>query len=199
MFKVNCGNSKLGKNVMVINLPAGITCKGDAPCNKKGVCYAQKGTFNYPNVKNCYAENLRVFLESPENAENDILQQMPYMGFCRIHASGDFVNKEYLEMIIRICNKLPNVKFMAYTKKYELINQFIIDGGEIPSNLTIIFSLWDGYNCINPFSFPVSAVILKAGNIDPLPLNGFMCDGLCSKCYKCWTLQKGDCVLFDEH
>lgn len=198
MFKVNNGNSKLGKSIRVINLPAGITCKCDAPCNKKGVCYAQKGSFNYPSVKNCYAENLRVFVENPISAENDILQQLPYMGFVRVHASGDFVNVEYMKMIFRIAEKLPNVKFMAYTKKYEMINTWIKNGNSIPTNVTIIFSLWDGYKCENPYNFPTSQVILKKGNSDEIK-QGFECSGECEKCYKCWLLEKGENVLFNEH
>lgn len=198
MFKVNNGNSKLGKSIKVINLPAGITCKCDAPCNKKGVCYAQKGSFNYPAVKNCYANNLATFLENPEQAENDILQQMAYMGFVRIHASGDIVNNRYFVMLISIANKLPNVKFMMYTKKYELVNNYIMDGGIIPENMTIIYSLWDGYKCPNPYNFPTSQVVLKKGNTDMIK-EGFECTGECEKCYKCWLLEKGENVLFNEH
>lgn len=198
MFKVNNGNDKLGKSIKVINVPAGKTCQCDAPCNKRGVCYAQKGSFNYPNVKNCYAENLKSFLENPNLAEMEILSQMPYAGFCRIHASGDVVNVRYLDMLINICNKLPNVKFMMYTKKYEMINQYLEECGEFPENMKIIFSLWDTYKCDNRHNLPTSQVILKAGNVDPIK-EGFLCDGLCEKCYKCWNLQEGENVLFNEH
>lgn len=196
MFKVNKGNSKLGSNIMVINLPAVVTCRPDAPCKK--VCYANKGTFLFPNVKNCYANNLESFLSSPETAEMDILQQLPFMGFVRLHASGDFINYNYLDMIIRICKQLPNVKFMAYTKKYELFNDWLNEGRTIPNNLTIIFSLWDGFQCDNPYKFPTSQVILKKGNTDVI-LDGIECSGNCSKCYACWDLIEGENVLFNQH
>ena len=199
MFKVNNGNTKLGKSIKVINVPAGITCKCDAPCNKKGVCYAQKGSFNYPSVKNCYAENLRTFIENPEQAEMDILSQMPFIGFCRVHASGDIVNPRYLDMLVSIAIKLPNVKFMMYTKKYELINKYVEEIGEFPENMTIIFSAWDGYKMDNRHNFPTSHVILKKGNEDAIPENGFLCNGECERCYKCWLLEKGESVLFNEH
>ncbi len=196
MFKISKGNSKLG-SVPNINVPAITTCRHDAPCKKE--CYACKGTFNYKNVKNRYAENLAVFLESPEKAELDLLSQLPYMGFIRLHTSGDFVNMDYLKMIVRICDKLPNVKFMAFTKKYELINEYIELYGELPENLKIIFSLWDGFACDNPHNFPTSAVQLKLGNIDPLPANSFDCPGRCDQCFKCWMLEKGENVLFQQH
>lgn len=197
MFKVNNGNSKLGKNIMVINLPAISTCRPDAPCKK--LCYANKGTFRFPAVKKCYGENLETFLNNPMQAELDILSQMPYIGFCRIHASGDFVNREYFDMIIRIANKLPNVKFMAYTKKYEMINDYIAEGGIIPSNLIVIFSLWDGFKCDNPYNMPTAIVRLKKGNIDAINDNAIECTGECSKCYKCWMLESNEQVVFNEH
>ena len=197
-FKVQSGNTKLGKGIYVINQPAGKTCQCDAPCNKKGLCYAQKGTFLFKSVQTCYANNLARFLEDREGAKMDILSQLPYMGFVRIHASGDFVNHDYLEMIIEIATLLPNVKFMAYTKKYELINKHVEEFGLIPDNLTIIFSLWDGYKCDNRHNFPTSQVILKEGNKDTIK-GGYECTGQCDKCFKCWTLQKGENVLFNQH
>lgn len=197
MFKVNNGNSKLGKNVMVINLPAISTCRCDAPCKK--VCYANKGTFRFPAVRKCYGENLETFLNNPEQAKLDILSQMPYIGFCRIHASGDFVNETYLDMIIDICTKLPNVKFMAYTKKYEMFNQYLETVGELPENLKIIFSKWDDFPMDNRHNFPTAYVSLKHGNIDTIPVDAMPCDGECSKCYKCWMLEAGESVVFNEH
>lgn len=198
MFKVNNGNSKLGKSIKVINLPAGITCRCDAPCNAKNLCYAKKGSFMFPSVKNCYAENLKSFITSPTQAKEDILSQLSCRGYVRIHASGDIPNLEYLEMLVDIAITLPATHFMAYTKKYNLINAYVSTGGVIPANLTIIFSLWDDYKCSNPFVFPTSQVVLKGGNIDPIQ-EGFMCTGNCENCYKCWELQKGDNVLFNQH
>lgn len=197
MFKVNQGNTKLGKSILAINLPAISTCRQDAPC--KGVCYANKGCFKYKNVKECYANNLEVFLTDPIKAQHDILSQLPYMGFVRLHASGDFVNYTYLDMIVDICNKLPNVQFMAYTKKYEMFNKYVEEIGMLPDNLKIIFSQWDGFEMDNRHNFPVAQVRLKAGNVDPIQQDAFECSGNCSQCYKCWMMEEGQTVVFNQH
>ena len=49
--KVTNGNTKLGRAISNINLPAIVTCRKGAPCFKG--CYALKGHFLYQNVKNC--------------------------------------------------------------------------------------------------------------------------------------------------
>jgi hypothetical protein len=134
MFQVTYGNSKLG-SICAINLPAIVTCREDAPCKK--LCYANKGTFRYENVRKCYHENLRCFLEDAKQTEEDIVKQLPVIGFCRVHASGDIVNKEYLQMLVNVANRAKGVKFMCFTKKYEMINEYLDSGNTIPKNLKI--------------------------------------------------------------
>jgi hypothetical protein len=53
----------------------------------------------------------------------------------RIHDSGDFYNREYVTKWLKIIDSLPNVKFYAYTKSYDLF-----EGVKIPSNFVLIFS-----------------------------------------------------------
>jgi hypothetical protein len=199
MFKVSKGNSKLGR-IYNINLPAITSCASDAPCKKS--CYANKGTFKYKNVRECYQRNLATFLNTPSQAELDILLQLPHVDsnlvtlYCRIHTSGDFYNLDYLKMIVNICNKRPYIKFMAFTKKYELINNFIDNGGVVPDNLTIIFSHWEGYNMPNKHLFPCAYVKEFTNvNLD----SSFECAGLCEICYKCWMLKSNESVYFHKH
>lgn len=200
MFKVSKGNTKLGA-IYNINLPAGVTCATDAPCQKDG-CYAKKGNYAFSNVKNCYNENLRTFQESPLQAENDILLQLPHVDseyfktYCRVHSSGDFVNMAYLEMICRIASKRPYMQFLAFTKKYDLINSFLHNGNSIPANLTIVFSYWKNYKMNNPYYFPVAAI---DQHLDSIPDNGFHCGGKCDLCYKCWYMAPGETVIFKKH
>ena len=195
MFKVNKGNRKLG-SILSINLPAIKTCVSDAPCKK--TCYATRGAFKYPNVINCYDNNLKLIIEDIKQVKIDILNQVPYNGYLRLHSSGDFYNREYLEMFVEIARLLPNLHIMGYTKKYEMINQFIKDGNKLPSNFTIIFSLWDKFPCNNPYKLPTSQVILNNGNNDIIH-SGFHCTGRCDKCFHCWNLKEGENVIFKQH
>lgn len=196
MFKVTLGNRKLG-SICAINLPAIITCRDNAPCKK--LCYARKGHFQYSNVKNCYEENLRAFLEEPKQAELDIINQLPIEGHCRIHASGDFVNKEYLEMLIRVAKKCKGVKFMAFTKKYELVNDYLNNGNKLPSNFKILFSGWYGLEMENPHNLPTAYIQLKKQNDDRIKKNAIQCTGSCPKCFSCWKVRKGQQVMFHQH
>jgi len=196
MFKLNNGNSKLGAGIKVINLSRR-SCRKDAPCYK--LCYAGKGTFNFPNVKNCYDNNYDEYMANPLKAERDIISQLPLIGFVRIHASGDMIDMEYFKMLIRISKVAKGVKFMAYTKQYELINTYVSQGGKIPRNFKIIFSLWDGFACPNPNNFPTSTVLLKKGNNDKISKGGYVCSGNCSQCFYCWNIKKGKQVLFEQH
>lgn len=195
-FKVTIGNSKLG-SICSINLPALKTCREDAPCRK--LCYANKGNFKRANVINCYENNLQVFLESPEKAKQDILEQLPLIGFCRVHGSGDIVNLQYLEMLIEVAEVAKMVKFMLFTKKYELVNNYIAEGGTIPENVKIIYSGWHGLEMENPYNFPTAYIRLKKVEDSRIKEDAFPCSGKCDKCYMCWKLENGEQVVFNQH
>ena len=195
MFKVTFSNSKLG-SIGSINLPAGITCRVDAPCRKG--CYAMKGTFNFPNVKSCYQENLNTYLNDPVQAEKDILNQLPLMGWIRIHASGDIVDENYFLMLVRIAKKAKGVKFMMFTKKYEIVNDYLASGKKIPSNLKVILSNWLNWKCENPYNLP-TAELHDCSLNNEIPKKAIPCSGQCDKCFSCWNLRKNQTVMFEKH
>lgn len=195
-FKVTNSNSKLG-SICAINLPAIKTCREDAPCKK--LCYANKGNFVYKNVKKCYEDNLNAFLKDKEQTKKDIIEQLPIIGFCRIHASGDFVNMEYLEMLVEIAKEVKGVNFMAFTKKYELVNEFIANGNKIPSNFKILFSGWHGLEMNNPYNLPTAFVRLNNVVDNRIKKTAIECSGKCDKCFACWNVKKKQQVVFHQH
>ena len=196
MFKVTQSNQKLG-TICAVNVPAIKTCRADAPCKK--LCYANKGNFRYTQVMNCYENNLQTFLSNPFQAETDIVKQLPKEGFCRVHASGDFVNMEYFKMMIRIAKMCKGVKFMAFTKKYELVNQYIASGGIIPKNFKVIYSGWVGLEMVNPYNMPTAFVELKKEGDSRIKKTAIPCSEKCDTCYACWKIKKGQQVLFHQH
>ena len=103
-MKVTNGNSKLSASIPSINLPAGITCRADAPCKKE--CYARKGNFAYRPVKECYMQNLKDFVKDPNKYFDDIIkffkQDLSIYRYARWHSSGDIVNDEYLQGMCRV-------------------------------------------------------------------------------------------------
>ena len=103
--------------------------------------------------------------------------------------------------MIKLAKRLPSVRFMAFTKKYEIVNNFIATGGIIPHNLTIIYSAWDkNWSVDNPYKLPVAYVDFKKKELNPtFPTNVKPCEGKCSICFKCWHLQEGESVIFHQH
>lgn len=192
MVKISQGNTKLG-SIPNFSLPAGITCNPNAPCAKKG-CYALKGTFKFSTVQNRYRENYYSYITNPKQAENDLLRQLPGYGYFRLHVSGDFIDEKYLEMWISIANKLPGLKILAFTKKYDLINQRIASYGKLPVNLKIVLSEWMGLKMENWYNLPVATVQFK-GELKP----GFECPGDCSTCKYCWNMVGQQSVVFKLH
>lgn len=195
-FRITLGNRKLG-SIYAINLPAIKTCRKDTPCAK--LCYATKGNFLYPCVKNLYEENMRAFLEDSTQAENDINSQLPKEGFVRVHASGDFMNRDYFDMIVRIAKQNKKVRFMAFTKQYEIINSYLDEGNKLPANLKILFSGWYGLEMDNPHNLPTAYVELRKEEDIRIKKSAMPCSGACYQCFACWNVKKGQQVLFTQH
>ena len=60
-INISLTNDKLGSAIPSLNLPAGKTCRSDAPC--KHGCYALKGNWLFKNVIESLENNLKSFLE----------------------------------------------------------------------------------------------------------------------------------------
>lgn len=105
-------------------------------------CYAQKGSYAWPSVKNAY--NNRYLLSKQDNfinIMNDAIQKKK-VDILRLHDSGDFYSVDYLNKWVQIANDNKDVIFYAYTKSIpffkrskEMDTTFLL-----PKNLIIIFS-----------------------------------------------------------
>ncbi len=193
-------NRKLGAMIPNINLPAIETCRENAPCRKG--CYACKGTFLYSNVQQALQKNLSIYKESPESYFNQIqgyLMMCPFKYF-RYHSSGDIVDIQYLDLMCKTAKKCKDTTFLCYTKKYELVNEYLTKNKK-PKNLLIIFSCWGVFKPKeNPFNLPLTFVKFNKPVLDKyIPENAFECCGNCSVCHKCWELKKGESVYFHKH
>lgn len=202
-------NSALG-TIPSINLPAVVTCRPDAPCAH--LCYACKGNFIFDNVQRAHAHNLNMWALHPTFFEKSIYTSAFMARYFRWHSSGDIVNARYLDMMVRIARQLPATKFLAYTKKFELVNAWIDQQGELPNNLTIVFSAWDkNFSVPNPHRLPVAYVAFKDATMNPeIPTNAVPCykqtvrGGTCEQCVTkrnggCWAMRPGEAVVFKQH
>lgn len=201
--KISRTNEKLGVAIPSVNLPAICTCRKNTPCAK--TCYANKGNFKYPKVVKSLNNNLACFVSDKNEYFNDIINYlnngMTIYKYFRWHASGDIVNADYLEGMIKVAKKCKLTKFLAFTKKFELVNEYLASGRKLPSNLKIVFSAWDkNFEIENPYNLPVAYVNFKNKTKNPsIPHLAIPCGGKCEKCLSCWTLVKGQSVVFDQH
>lgn len=201
-IKLSHGNKKLRENsrvsFLVWNIPAVITCPYRTP-HCEGACYARKAENAYPT---CLPSRKRHF-EISRGA--DFVQRMTYtieteldrpknknkMVVFRIHESGDFYNRDYVEkwlMIMRHFEDVKNLVFVAYTKSV-----VFFDGVTLPENFQLLASVWDdtsvdNWEIITRNNFR----IYTAYNAPALELaiaSGFAfcpCND-CGTCGKCWN------------
>ena len=199
-MKITNGNTKLSASIPNINLPAGLTCRSDAPCCKQ--CYAKHGTFLYNKVQSCYRENLEHYLRDSNDYFDTIIKQLKQplviYKYVRWHSSGDIVDIKYLNGMCRVAHNCKQIKFLCFTKKYEIVNEYLSKGAVIPPNLKIVFSGWDEkWHFDNPYKLPVALVRFKNDKRDFSKCKE--CSGKCYECVACWKLKNGQTVVFDLH
>lgn len=196
--KISQGNSKLGA-IPSVSLPSIKTCRNCA-CREK--CYAQKLERLRPSVKNAYEHNLGVLLGDPTTYWREVEASVMMSRFFRFHVSGDIPNAAYLENMVAVAERNSHCEILCFTKRYEMVNEFIQKNGELPSNLHMIFSGWVGLEMANPFSLPEAHVRYRDGSTTARD-GAVECGGNCTECALteggCWNLQKGQQVVFNEH
>lgn len=201
--KISTTNSKLGL-IPSVNLPPILTCRSDAPCFKE--CYAMRGRFRFPNVRNSMESNYFAYTENPANYFNEIRKAvdngMVSYAYFRWHASGDIVDEDYFQGMVQLANELPRTSFLCFTKKYEIVNNYIAEHGALPANLNIVLSAWGRLLSVeNPYNLPVAYVRFK----NMMSITGFIpsdaieCEGNCTHCLRCWNIKSGQSVVFDKH
>lgn len=198
MVSISRNNMKVGA-IPTFSLPTGVTCRECAGCIHK--CYARKMEQRRANIRNAWRNNLTEWQSKPEAVKYAILSSAITSGYFRYFVGGDIPDKDFFKMMVEIADIAKSCQFLAFTKKYEIVNDFIANGGKIPKNLHIVFSGWgESLRPINPHNLPESDVIFKG---DTEPLNAKICGGNCTDCIckgvACWALQSGETIYFYEH
>lgn len=191
MAVVSFSNSKLGGAIPSINLPAGVTCRPDAPCFKD--CYALKGNFRFKTVRQAHIDNLDMYNKDPNGYFKEIVEKTKFSTYARYFSSGDIPDSYYFRKMVEVSRINKNTKYLVFTKKGYIVNNYITNSGKIPSNLRIIFSEWYGWTQPNPYNFPVSNILQDGDS------KGFICSGKCAECLHCWHMKRGQKVLFKKH
>lgn len=139
-------NSKIKKTSKLLNvrlfnfgIPAYKSASGKLTCPMADscikFCYAKKGAYIWGNVKPAFEKRYELsktdqFVEAM-NAE--IKKKRP--DYVRVHDSGDYYSKAYLQKWIEIAIHNPSVRFYSYTNMVDMILNT-----SLPDNYDIIFS-----------------------------------------------------------
>lgn len=194
---ISKGNSKMGA-IPSVSLPACITCNPSAPCFK--LCYAAKITRLYKTVKTAYENNLSILKENPALYWDQVKNGAKMARYFRYHVSGDIPDLEYFNNMVVLARELPHTSFLAFTKQYTIVNEYLNAGGVVPSNLKVIFSNWGAWKCDNPHNLPECEIILKGS--EPAP-DWKICGGNCTECacrgIGCWELKNGETIAIYQH
>lgn len=194
---ISKGNSKMGA-IPSVSLPACITCNPNAPCFK--LCYAAKITRLYKTVKTAYENNLNILKENSALYWDQVKQAAQMARYFRYHVSGDIPDLNYFNNMVVLARELPHTSFLAFTKQYNIVNEYLNAGGVIPSNLKVIFSNWGVWKCDNPRGLPECEIILKGS--EPAP-DWKICGGNCTECacrgIGCWELKNGETIAIYQH
>jgi hypothetical protein len=154
MLHFSKGNSKLDKETLIFNLPAGKTCPGALHCLSMAVadangkrkivdgthtifrCFAASSEVQYNDVFYNRADNLRQIVDTLKGGNcADLIHTELHKVLTRkitkvrIHESGDFFSAEYLMAWILVAMHNPTIKFYCYSKNLPL---FV--GLELPAN-----------------------------------------------------------------
>lgn len=197
---ISPGNSKMGA-IPSVSLPAGETCRHDAPCFRK--CYARRLEAFRQTVHDSYVENLVTLIQDPATYWREVEGAVMMNRFFRFHVSGDIPNEDYFRHMIDIADRNPHCEILCFTKKYEIVNDCITEnGGFLPVNLHLIFSAWKGLEMQNPYELPEAHIRFKDGTTTARP-DAIPCSGNCTDCAKheggCWRLKLGEQLVIKEH
>lgn len=198
-IKISSGNSKMG-NIPSVSLPAGETCRNDCKCGEK--CYAKRLERLRPTVRNAYKHNYDILKNNPDIYWREVEAQIMMSRFFRFHVSGDIPDDTYLLNMVDISERNEHCNILCFTKKYDIINNYLKSGRKFPDNLHIILSGWVGLKMLNPFNLPEAHVRYRNGETTAND-TAKECSGNCAECLltdgNCWSLKKGEQVVFNEH
>lgn len=202
LISISNGNSKMGP-IPSVSLPPVITCPGCHHCvdkNGKRICYAEKLYKLWSSVHTAYDRNYEI-LKSDRNAYfTQVKAAAMTTRYFRWHVSGDIIDTDYLDRMVKMARELKSTEFLAFTKNYKDVNNYFMNHRK-PRNLHLIFSLpFTGATIENPHNLPTAAVILKGSEPED---DWKICGGNCTECackgVGCWELKKGETIAFYEH
>lgn len=170
--KIKKTSKHFGVKLMNFGIPAYKSASGKLTCPMADACvkfcYAKKGAYIWSNVQPAFEKRYQLSkTDKFISAMNDeIKRKKP--DYVRVHDSGDYYSKAYLNKWIAIAIHNPTVRFYSYTNMIDMIKKT-----ELPENYDIIFSdsgkqkhLIDETNDRHTKIFTSSGSLNAAGYVD---------------------------------
>lgn len=198
---ISRGNMKLG-DIPSVSFPPVLECV-KCDCNKK--CYAKKAYRTYKQTRSAWDRNLMMYKTDRNRFWEEVEAAVVFTSVFRFFVSGDIPDTSFFCHMVELAERRPNVSFICFTKKWEIVNSYIgYSGKELPENLHLILSHWRGFNVSNPYNLPECHVIFKDGYTTAKENKvSYYCSGNCSECFMenkgCFRLKKGEQILIKEH
>lgn len=146
-YGLDAWECKRGQELMTV---AGSACSN---------CYAMSGWYTLRGAASGMVRRQKS-LDHPRWVDAIVRQILHYCkappdNYFRWHDSGDLQGAWHLANIVTVCRRTPKVKHWLPTREYGMVEEWVVAGGEVPSNLMLRLSA-DMYD-----ELPVLPPILK--------------------------------------
>lgn len=185
-ISVGSGNRKIGF-IPSWSLPQVKTCNKRLVRFCMGRCYSNRIKLMFPNVWDMWEHNLWMLENHPVLTEL-LLRKFLYMALprvMRLHVSGDFYSRAYLDMWRRIARDNPDTVFYGYSKMDG------IDHASLPDNLRILRSQWPKMPPPRQKGVKRNCWV-QDGTDKRVPKDAFKCPGDCPRCGFWCAFGEGD-------
>ena len=179
-----------------INLPATQCITGAKLVNVKGStcsgCYALKGRYRFPNVKEAMARRLAK-LHDPRwiDAMVTLINKQPVF---RWHDSGDLQSVQHLKNIFEVCKLTPDTRHWLPTREARFLS--LMDPAVVPKNLKIVLSDHMNNQRVTPTWWPYTSGVTTDHNQVSCPASKQ--GNKCLDCRKCWD-RRTKRVIYGKH
>jgi hypothetical protein len=168
-FSYNLPATRCITGAKLVKIP-GSVCSG---------CYALKGRYRFPNVKDAMQRRLDS-INHPlwiKAMATSILETKT--GFFRWHDSGDLQSLDHLKKIFEVCNLTPGIQHWLPTRETSIIA--CIQADEVPKNLIIRLSAHKVDGKASTF-WPWTSTVVTSEKTCPAAEQG----NKCLDCRACW-------------
>ena len=137
--KLKRTSKELGVRVFNFGIPAYKSASGKLTCPFADTCvkfcYAKKGAYIWSNVQPAFEKRYQLsktdkFIQA---MSDEITKKKP--DYIRVHDSGDYYSKAYLNKWLAIADIHTDVRFYSYTNCVQMLKDV-----DLPNNYDIIFS-----------------------------------------------------------